>query len=130
LVAQSLADAAARENRVDADLVLAVMRQESGYRPCAVSAKGAMGLMQLMPDTAADLGVLDAFDAAENVSGGARLLRTLLDRYAGNLNLALGAYNAGPARVDEFGGVPPFPETTRYVDAIVANLDRFPAPRK
>jgi soluble lytic murein transglycosylase-like protein len=130
MMVQALADDAARRNRVDANLVAAVMRQESGCRPCVVSPKGAIGLMQLMPETAAELGVRDAFDAGENVSGGARLLRSLLDRYAGNLNLALGAYNAGPARVDEFGSVPPFPETVHYVDSILESLGGFASPAR
>jgi soluble lytic murein transglycosylase-like protein len=123
---QGLAQNAARANRIDPNLVLAVMRQESGYRPCAVSAKGAMGLMQLMPETASDLGVNDAFDPQENVSAGARLLRNLLDRYGGDLNRVLGAYSAGPTLVDEFDGVPPFAETIHYVDAIMRSIEGFP----
>ena len=113
-------DAAAQRNGLDPALVGAVIAQESDYRADAVSTAGAMGLMQLMPDTAHELGVADPFDAAENVEGGARLLRSLLDRYNGRLDLALAAYNAGPAAVDRFGGIPPYAETQRYVSAIMS----------
>jgi hypothetical protein len=115
---QGIAKRAAERSRIAADLVMAVIQQESGFRPCAVSDKGAMGLMQLMPDTAADFGVIDAFDPEQNISAGTRLLKSLFDRYAGDLNRVLGAYNAGAARVDQYGGIPPFPETENYVDSI------------
>lgn len=111
--------AASREG-VDPKLIDAVIRQESGFRADAVSKAGAVGLMQLMPATARDLGVADPFDAQANVAGGTRLLRSLLDRYGGRLDLALAAYNAGPAAVDRYGGVPPYPETKAYVDDIMA----------
>jgi soluble lytic murein transglycosylase-like protein len=104
------------------DLLHAVIEKESAYLPCAVSASGAQGLMQLMPVTAAELGVEDPFDARQNVDGGARFLRQLLDRYGGNLVLALAAYNAGPRRVDSAGGVPPIPETMGYVSGILDRL--------
>jgi soluble lytic murein transglycosylase-like protein len=84
--------------------------------------------MQLMPGTAEDLGVADPLDAEANVLGGAKFLRKLLDRYDGDLNRTLGAYNAGPARVDESQGVPPFPETTNYVDSILDALRNASAP--
>jgi len=116
----SIIDAAAQRNGLDPALVGAVIAQESDYRADAVSTAGAMGLMQLMPDTAHDLGVADPFDAAENVEGGARLLRSLLDRYNGRLDLALAAYNAGPAAVDRYGGIPPFAQTQGYVSSIMA----------
>jgi soluble lytic murein transglycosylase-like protein len=104
------------------NLLRAVIEQESAYLPCAISSKGAQGLMQLMPGTAADLGVEDPFDARQNVDGGARFLRQLLDRYGGNVVLALAAYNAGPARVDSAGGIPPIPETMGYVSGILDKL--------
>lgn len=104
------------------DLLRALIEKESAYLPCAVSRKGAQGLMQLMPATAADLGVTDPFDPEENLSAGAKFLRQLLDRYGGNLVLALGAYNAGPRRVDTLGRLPLFPETVNYVADILGKL--------
>jgi soluble lytic murein transglycosylase-like protein len=104
------------------DLLRAVIEKESSYLPCAVSPKGAQGLMQLMPETAAVLGVNDAFDPRENVEGGAKFLKQLLKRYDGNLPLALAAYNAGPSRVDAAGGVPFIPETLNYVSAVLGRL--------
>ena len=99
---------------LDQRLLHAVIAVESDYRPEVVSEKGAMGLMQLMPATATELGVVDPFDPEENILGGARYLRRLWDRF-GDLTLALAAYNAGPERVERFGGVPPFAETEGYV---------------
>jgi len=122
LAIESLVTKAAIAENVSADVIRAVIRQESGGRPCAVSPKGAMGLMQLMPGTAGDLGVADSLDPESNVLGGAKFLRKLLDRYSGDLNRALGAYNAGPERADDFQGVPPFPETVNYVDTIMRAL--------
>jgi soluble lytic murein transglycosylase-like protein len=116
---------AAQHEGLDANLLRAVARQESGFRSCAVSQKGAMGLMQLMPATAQELGVRDPFDPAESLSSGARLLKQLLVRFGGDTALALGAYNAGPGRVEESGGVPQIPETIRYVQQI---LNRLPIP--
>jgi soluble lytic murein transglycosylase-like protein len=118
----SMVRAAAARESLEPALLHAVIGQESQFRPCAVSSKGAMGLMQLMPDTAADLGVADPFDPEQNVNGGARLLRLLLERYQGNLALALGAYNAGPGRVDRFGAIPRIPETMDYVRKILTVL--------
>lgn len=112
----------AQREGVDAGLLRAVARQESGFRPCAVSPKGAMGMMQLMPSTAQELGVRDPFDPAENLSSGARLLKQLLERFGGDTALALGAYNAGPGRVEQSGGVPQIPETVRYVQQILSSL--------
>lgn len=117
-----LIDDAAQRTGVSAGLLRAVMREESAFRPCAVSSKGASGLMQLMPAAMADFGVTDAFDPEQNVSAGAAMLKQLIGRYGGDLNRVLGAYNAGPARVDAAGGVPPFPETRRYVDRILESL--------
>jgi soluble lytic murein transglycosylase-like protein len=115
----SLVRNAATEQRLDPLLLRAVIRQESSFQPCALSPKGAMGLMQLMPGTAAQFGVGDAFNAEENITAGAKYLRMLLDRYDGHLPLALGAYNAGPARVDAYGSIPPIPETRNYVVSIL-----------
>jgi soluble lytic murein transglycosylase-like protein len=117
-----LIDAAAQTHSVEPKLLRAVMERESGFRPCAVSAKGAQGLMQLMPDTAGQLGVEDAFDPKQNIDGGARFLKQLLDKYKGDLPLALGAYNAGPSTVDQTGKVPDIPETRDYVAAILKKM--------
>ena len=110
---------------VRADLVRAVMQVESGFNPLARSPKGAMGLMQLMPSTAKQFGVRNAFNPAENVRAGVAYLRELLDRYSNNEELALAAYNAGPGAVDKHGqNVPPYRETQSYV----ANITRISAP--
>jgi len=117
-----LIENAARAQNLDTKVIRAVMEQESALRPCAISARGAEGLMQLMPETAGQLGVRDAFDPKESVEAGAKYLRQLLDKYKGDMARALGAYNAGPAAVDQAGGVPPIPETKDYVDAIMKKL--------
>jgi len=119
---QPLLAQTAQKEGVAENLLRAVAEQESGMRPCAVSPKGAMGLMQLMPATARELGVRDPFDPQENLESGARFLKQLLTRFGGDPALALAAYNAGPARVDETGGVPPIPETIRYVQQILSKL--------
>jgi soluble lytic murein transglycosylase-like protein len=120
-------DAAAQTHSVEPKLLRAVMERESAFRPCAVSAKGAQGLMQLMPDTAGQLGVDDAFDPRQNIEGGAKFLKQLLDKYKGDLPLALGAYNAGPGTVDQAGKVPDIPETRDYVAAILKKMLAAPA---
>ncbi|MCX6599831.1 MAG: lytic transglycosylase domain-containing protein [Acidobacteria bacterium] len=101
------------------NLLERVIARESGRKPCAVSAKGALGLMQLMPATAAALGVNDPFDVTQNVEAGSRFLRELITRYAGDLSLALAAYNAGPGAVQKHGGIPPFRETRSYIRAVL-----------
>lgn|GEM_PF-3382822 len=103
-------------------LVEAVARAESGLNPRAVSPAGALGLMQLTPGTARALGVTDPFDPVQNVEAGARYLRHLLDRFGGNLRLALAAYNAGPGAVRRHGGVPPYDETQAYIEKVLAVL--------
>ncbi|HTQ54197.1 MAG TPA: lytic transglycosylase domain-containing protein [Bryobacteraceae bacterium] len=123
-LAPLLAQAAQKEG-LDAGLLRAVAEQESGFRPCAVSPKGAMGLMQLMPATAQDLGVRDPFDPRESLESGAHFLKELLARFGGDAALALSAYNAGPERVIAAGGMPAIPETVRYVERI---LSRLPIP--
>ena len=109
---------AARQHRVQPALVKAVIAAESNFDPGAVSVKGAQGLMQLMPTTAASLGVADPLEPHENVRGGAAYLRAMLDRF-GDLERALAAYNAGPTSVDHYGGVPPYPETQDYVQRVL-----------
>jgi soluble lytic murein transglycosylase-like protein len=122
--AAELIDAAANKEGLDRDLLHALIEQESAFLPCAVSRKGALGLMQLMPATAALFGVEDPLDPKENLDAGARFLGLLLERFDRDLPLALGAYNAGPARVEQAGGIPDIPETRNYVHQILERLSR------
>ncbi len=116
---EPIINACALEYGVDKSLVKAVIHAESGYNPSAVSSKGAKGLMQLMPKTAQDLKVSNSLDPAENIRGGVRYLRFLLDTFKGNETLALAAYNSGLNKVARFGGVPPYQETRNYVSKVL-----------
>lgn len=118
----ALVRSASSANAIDPKLVFAVIDAESHGDPAAVSRVGAQGLMQLMPGTAAEYGVGNPFDPAENVAGGTRYLHDLLRRYKGNVRFAVAAYNAGPGAVDAARGVPAFAETRAYVDRVVAEL--------
>jgi soluble lytic murein transglycosylase-like protein len=111
--------------QVDPALIKAVIANESGFNATATSGVGAQGLMQLMPETAASLGVRDAYDPAQNVAGGTRYLRGLLDRFGGDKRLAIAAYNAGPGAVEKYGDIPPYRETRNYVQNVLASFDKY-----
>ena len=131
-VAPAQIDALVQQNastwQVDPALVKAVIANESGFNANATSKVGAQGLMQLLPETATSLGVRDAYDPAQNVAGGTRYLRGLLDRFNGDQKLAIAAYNAGPNAVEKYGGVPPYAETQNYVQNVLSSYDRYRAP--
>lgn len=117
-----LVDRIAAQQGVEAPLVQSVIRAESNYNPVAVSSKGAQGIMQLIPATARRFGVTDTFDVADNIQGGVRYLRFLLDYYHDDYTKSIAAYNAGEAAVDKYNGVPPYAETLGYVRAVAKNL--------
>lgn len=120
-------DAAANRNGIDPLLLQALIQQESGFDPNATSAAGAEGLTQLMPSTAAALGVSNPYDPTQSIDGGAAYLGQQLQAFGGNVPMALAAYNAGPGAVQQYGGVPPYPETTAYVQQVLARYDSLKA---
>jgi soluble lytic murein transglycosylase-like protein len=124
---RELVEAAAARYKVDADLISSVIAVESNFDPKAVSRKNASGLMQLLPETAARLGVKNIFDPQENIDAGTRYLRELLESYNNNIALALAAYNAGPERVQQYGRVPPFAETISYVRRVKRGYEQSKA---
>ena len=128
-IAEAFMRESATREGISLELVREVVRQESGFNPCAVSPKGAMGMMQLMPDTAKELGVADPFDPRENIDAGVRLLRRLLQKYQGRPDLALAAYNAGEGAVDKANGVPDYEETKHYVGTIMQKVFEAPPAR-
>jgi hypothetical protein len=120
---QVLSGAGAR-NQIDPDFIRSVIKAESGFHQNAVSRKGALGLMQLMPGTASEMGITNPFDPKSNVEGGTKYLRDLLVKYNFDVNKALAAYNAGPKRVDQYHGIPPYYETQAYVSRIIRDFNR------
>ena len=115
----------ADKNGLDEDFVKAVINQESGFNPNATSHCGAMGLMQLMPSTAQGLGVKDAYNPEQNIEGGTKYLKGLMDRFGNDKSLALAAYNAGPNAVKKYGGIPPYAETQNYVKKVLSKYDTY-----
>ena len=120
----SIFEEAANSYGVSSIILKSIAKAESGFNPSAVSNAGAVGIMQLMPSTAAALGVSNSYDARENIMGGAKYISQLLSNYQGNISLALAAYNAGSANVDKYGGIPPFPETQEFVRRVLVYWNR------
>jgi soluble lytic murein transglycosylase-like protein len=125
-ISQMIANASASTG-VETPLIEAVIKNESGFNPSATSPVGAQGLMQLMPGTAAGLGVTNSYDPQQNINGGAKYLRGLLDEFHGNLPMTIAAYNAGPGAVQKYGGVPPYAETKNYVNNVMASYESYRA---
>jgi soluble lytic murein transglycosylase-like protein len=121
-----LIEQAAARNGVDPAVLYGLIEQESGFDPNATSSAGALGLTQLMPGTAASLGVTEPLNPEQSIEGGARYLGQMLRQFAGNTSDALAAYNAGPGAVQQYGGVPPYPETQQYVSKVLANAAAYP----
>ncbi|WP_230200067.1 lytic transglycosylase domain-containing protein [Bacillus niameyensis] len=119
---EAIIQSAAEKFQLPAKLIKSIIKHESNFNSSAVSQAGASGLMQLMPGTARGLGVQDIFDPMQNVMGGSKYLRQMLDKYDGNVSLALAAYNAGPGNVDKYGGIPPFKETQNYVNKVTSTF--------
>jgi soluble lytic murein transglycosylase-like protein len=122
---ESLVDDNAQAQAVDPALVKAIIANESGFNANATSNVGAQGLMQLMPGTAAALGVSNAYDPAQNVAGGTKYIKQLLDHFNGDVRLAIAAYNAGPGAVEKYGGVPPYAETQNYVQNVLSSYAKY-----
>lgn len=122
---EPIINSCSREFGVDSSLIKAVIHAESGYNPTAVSPKGAQGLMQLMPKTAQGLKVADSFNPQDNIRGGVRYLRFLLDTFKGNESLAVAAYNCGLNNVAKYGGIPPYPETQTYVAKVLSYRNNY-----
>ena len=122
---RSAVQQAAQKYNLPPALIFAFIKQESGFKPNAKSWCGAQGLMQLMPGTAKDLGVKDAWNIEQNIEGGSKYIRQMLDQFGGDLKKAIAAYNAGPGAVQRYGGTPPFKETQQYVPAVMAHYEKF-----
>ncbi len=122
---REIAKRAALRHRVDPFLIQSMISVESSFQPLALSPKGAMGVMQLMPVTADEMGVADPFDVRENIDGGVRYIKKLLRRYRGNLRLALAAYNAGPTKIRRYRGIPPYRETRQYVRKVISRYRKL-----